>query len=122
MPRSRFAVGLRPIEARAIVQTAVGQGAFVFPDGDATLSIEMTGEEPVSPRTQLFFECDALDETVAALKTKGIEFTQEPTDMSYLWREARLREPDGHDVRLYQATENRLNPPWRMKDVAPPGG
>ena len=42
--------------------------------------------------------------------------------MSYLWREARLREPDGHDVRLYQATENRLNPPWRMKDVAPAVG
>ena len=36
--------------------------------------------------------------------------------MPYLWREARLRDPDGHDVRLYFAGENRLNPPWRMKE------
>jgi len=66
--------------------------------------------------TQLFFECDALDETAAALKARGLAFEQEPTDMFYLWREARLRDPDGHDVRLYYAGENRLNPPWRMTE------
>ena len=34
--------------------------------------------------------------------------------MSYLWREARLRDPDGHQIRLYDAGVNRLNPPWRI--------
>ena len=101
-----------------IVDAPPRYARFVLPDGDATLSIEVTGEGPAPSRAQLFFECDALDETVAALKAEGIEFTQDPTDMSYLWREARLREPDGHDVRLYRAGENRLNPPWRMKDAA----
>jgi len=28
--------------------------------------------------------------------------------------EARLRDPDGHQVRLYDAGVNRLNPPWRI--------
>ncbi len=66
---------------------------------------------------QLYFECEALDEVVAALKSKGVEFDQEPTDMSYLWREARLRDPDGYDVRLYYAGDNRLNPPWKIKEA-----
>ena len=58
---------------------------LVFPDGDETLSLEVTGEA-----------------------------AQPPTDMSYLWREARLRDPDGHQIRLYDAGVNRLNPPWRI--------
>lgn len=37
--------------------------------------------------------------------------------MHYLWREARLRDRDGHELRLYFAGENRLNPPWRLKEV-----
>ncbi len=91
---------------------------FVFPDGDATLSVEVMGDRPDRPadRVQLFFECEPLDETVAALKAKGLVFEQDPTDMFYLWREARLRDPDGHDVRLYSAGDNRLDPPWKLKE------
>jgi catechol 2,3-dioxygenase-like lactoylglutathione lyase family enzyme len=90
---------------------------FVLPDGDATLSVEVLGDRPDSPpdRVQIFLECEALDETVAELKRKGVVFEQDPTDMFYLWREARLRDPDGHDLRLYHAGENRLDPPWRLK-------
>ena len=43
-----------------------------------------------------------------------LAFEQAPTDMDYLWREARLRDPDGHQLRLYWAGDNRLNPPWRI--------
>lgn len=36
--------------------------------------------------------------------------------MFYLWREARLRDPDGHELRLYsEADDYRLNPPWKMR-------
>jgi catechol 2,3-dioxygenase-like lactoylglutathione lyase family enzyme len=90
---------------------------FVFPENEATLSIEVP-DAPSSPgadQAQLFFECDDLDERVATLEAAGLEFEQQPTDMSYLWREARLRDPDGHDIRLYKAGINRLNPPWRMR-------
>jgi catechol 2,3-dioxygenase-like lactoylglutathione lyase family enzyme len=103
-----------------IVDSPPRYARFVLPQGDATLSVEVMGDRPGRPadRAQLFFECDALDETVAALKRKGVVFEQEPTDMFYLWREARLRDPDGHELRLYFAGENRLNPPWRLKDPA----
>lgn len=89
---------------------------FRCPDSDATLSIEVTGAPPAPSRTQLYFECSDLDDTVAQLKAKGIVFVQEPTDMPYLWREARLTDPDGHDLRLYFADDNRLNPPWKVKE------
>ncbi len=76
----------------------------------------MTGEPP-SSRAQFFFECPDLDRTVDHLKAKGLVFEQDLTDMFYLWHEARLRDPDGHDIRLYFAGENRLNPPWKVKSV-----
>lgn len=90
---------------------------FVFPENEATLSIEVL-DAPSSPgadQAQLFFECDDLDERVATLEAAGLQFEEQPTDMPYLWREARLRDPDGHDIRLYKAGINRLNPPWRMR-------
>lgn len=88
---------------------------FRCPDGDETLSIEVTGEAPAAPRAQLFFECADLDGAVAELKAQGLQFDQEPTDMPYLWREARVRDPDGHEIRLYWAGDNRLNPPWEVR-------
>lgn len=89
---------------------------FRCPDGDETLSIEVTGEAPLPPRAQLFFECADLDNTVAALEARGVVFDRQPTDMSYLWREAWLKDPDGHDIRLYFAGDNRLDPPWKVKE------
>lgn len=88
---------------------------FRCPGGDATLSIEVTGEPVVPGRTQLYFECADLDARVAELKLRGIAFTQDPTDMFYLWREARLSDPDGHDLRFYHAGANRLDPPWKVR-------
>lgn len=102
-----------------IVDTPPRYARFRMPDGDATFSIEVTGTAPSPAGVELFFECDALDDTVAAVKTRGLRFEQEPTDMFYLWREARLRDPDGYDVRLYFAGKNRLDPPWKLNDGDP---
>ena len=55
-----------------------------------------------------------VDEHVAQLKRKGIKFDSEPTDQSWLWREARLKDVDGNQLILFYAGENRLNPPWRI--------
>ena len=60
------------------------------------------------------FETDRLDEVVAELVQKGVEFEQAPTDQPYLWREAILRDPDGHRIFIYHAGVNRLDPPWRL--------
>jgi hypothetical protein len=71
-------------------------------------------------QTVVYFECSSLDEQVAALQAKGIQFTQEPRDEKWLWREARLLDPAGNAICLYHAGENRLNPPWRVKTQATP--
>ena len=99
-----------------IVDAPPRYARFALPEGDATLSIEVMGDRPGAPpdRAQLFFECDDLDARVAALKRLGVVFDQEPTDTFYLWREAHLRDPDGHHLRLYRAGEYRLDPPWKL--------
>ncbi|MES2044113.1 MAG: bifunctional hydroxymethylpyrimidine kinase/phosphomethylpyrimidine kinase [Pseudomonadota bacterium] len=79
--------------------------------GGATLSIE-SGARPT-----LFFECEDLDAEVARLQDAGVTFDQLPTDQSWLWREARLTDPAGNAVCLYQADENRRFPPWRLTDA-----
>ena len=101
-----------------IVDSPPRYARFAFPEGDATLSIEVMGDGSARPpdHALLYFECEALDETVAALEAKGLVFEQRPTDMFYLWREARLRDPDGHELRLYHAGRNRLDPPWKLHD------
>jgi len=88
---------------------------FTLPSGDETLSLEVTGEAKTESRVQLYMECPNLDTICERLMAKGVEFEQMPTNMDYLWREARLRDPDGHQIRLYFAEDNRLNPPWRIK-------
>ena len=89
---------------------------FVCPDGEATFSVEVVpGPIPASSDV-IYFECDDVDADVARLRAVGIVFDTEPTDQSWLWREAYLRDPDGHVICLYHAGENRLNPPWRLRD------
>jgi len=100
-----------------IVDSPPRYARFRLPDGDATLSVEVTGELPAAAGVQIFLECDTLDETVAALEAAGVRFDQAPTDTFYLWREAHLRDPDGHTLRLYRAGDNRLHPPWELKDA-----
>ena len=63
-----------------------------------------------------YFECGDLDVTVAFLQQQGVKFEAEPKDESWGWREARLRDPAGNSVRLYQAGEMRRFPPWRLDD------
>lgn len=87
------------------------------PGNDATFSLEVTQDaRAMGPeQAQIFFECEDLDARCARLAGAGMAFIEAPTDRDYLWREAVLRDPDGHDIRLYWAGENRLNPPWRLR-------
>lgn len=87
--------------------------------GDATFSLHAVEEMTEPSKTIVYFECSSVDEDVAALKSKGFQFTQEPRDERWLWREARLVDPTGNVICLYRAGENRLNPPWRVKRDAP---
>ncbi|MGF1689370.1 VOC family protein [Photobacterium japonica] len=90
---------------------------FALPDGDATFSIYLDPDkQTLEPRGVVYFEHEQLDELVNALKEKGITFLQEPVDQPFLWREAIINDPSGNKIKLYWAGENRLNPPWRIKD------
>ena len=85
---------------------------FVCPGG-ATFSVHLA--ETVSPAgTLIYFECEDLDARHARLVEAGVTFESGPTDQRWLWREARLSDPDGNRLCLYWAGENRVNPPWRV--------
>ncbi len=86
------------------------------PDGESTLSIQEVGSVNSSLRDRivLYFECDELDRTVEDLKAKGLTFDEDPTDRPWLWRQAYLKDPNGNNICLFHAGENRKNPPWRV--------
>ena len=100
---------------RLIVDSLPRYARFECPDGDSTLSVHMTDGENAASNIVLYFECDAIDEKVKRLRACGLEFEQEPTDQSWLWREAYLKDPNGNRICLFYAGENRKNPPWRVK-------
>ena len=55
-----------------------------------------------------------VDDTVARLEADGVRFDTRPQDQAWLWREALLRDPDGHGWKIYHAGTNRIDPPWRV--------
>jgi catechol 2,3-dioxygenase-like lactoylglutathione lyase family enzyme len=84
---------------------------FRCPDGDSTFSVERGAPSPSG--ITVYFECDDLDQRVLELTERGVRFDLNPTDQPWLWREARLRDPDGNCLCLFRAGENRLAPPWK---------
>ena len=100
---------------KLIVKAMPHYARFECPTGGSTFSIHQRDSLPQGDGIYVYFECDNLDEHVALLKDKGIQFDLDPTDQSWLWREARLRDIDGNQIILFHAGENRLNPPWRIE-------
>ncbi len=99
---------------KLIVHSSDRYARFECPDGNSTFSIQQTDKLPSGDGIHIYFECEKLDEEVEELKKEGIKFDQEPTDQSWLWREAQLKDVDGNHIVLYYAGENRLNPPWKI--------
>lgn len=106
----------RTLGLSLIVEALPHYARLVCPDGGATFSLHLAEHLPSGDGVWVYFECPDLDATVTDLQQKGIAFDLPPTDQSWLWREAHLRDPDGNRIILYFAGENRLNPPWLLKD------
>jgi len=87
---------------------------FECPEGDSTFSLSLIESAPQTAAA-IYFENEQLDSLVASLQKHGFVFEQEPTDQSYLWREAVLRDPAGNKVILYWAGKARKHPPWRVE-------
>ncbi|MBL8548353.1 MAG: VOC family protein [Hyphomonadaceae bacterium] len=94
------------------IVAAAHYARFEAPEGDATFSIAL--DQGAVGGTVVYLECDDLDATVARLKSSGIAFISDPKDESWLWREARMRDPFGNEICLYHAGKNRRFPPWRI--------
>jgi hydroxymethylpyrimidine/phosphomethylpyrimidine kinase len=88
-----------------------GYARFEAANG-VTLSIHVGDGEPGGATTYL--ESGALDAWVAYLARRGVTFDQMPKDEEWGWREARLADPAGNPLCLYQAGEYRRYPPWRL--------
>ena len=99
---------------KLIVKSLPHYARFECPDGESTFSLHQRDDFQKGEGIYVYFECKNLDEKVADLKEKGIEFELEPTDQRWLWREARLKDLDGNQLILFYGGENRLNPPWRI--------
>jgi catechol 2,3-dioxygenase-like lactoylglutathione lyase family enzyme len=87
---------------------------FKSTEGDATFSVHKVDALQLPSPTVVYFETSTLDETVRALKAKGLSFSQDPRDEPWRWREARIADPSGNVICLYWAGDNRLSPPWRV--------
>lgn len=97
-----------------IVHTHDNYARFECPVGDSTFSVHRVEAVVPDSGTTVYFEVDDLNQEVSRLSQLGIQFEQLPVDQSWLWTEARLKDPDGNQIILYHAGENRKNPPWRI--------
>jgi len=100
----------RLLGLRQIVESAPRYARFESASG-ATLSIEAADE--VAGKPVIFFECGDLDAMVARLALAGVAVS-DLVLQDWGWREARLTDPAGNAICLYQAGENRRFPPWRL--------
>ncbi len=99
---------------KLIVESLPSYARFECLKGDATFSIHLVEKLPAGDGVYVYFETESLDQEVERLSAEGIKFDQLPKDQQWLWREARLKDPDGNQIILYFAGDNRKNPPWRV--------
>jgi catechol 2,3-dioxygenase-like lactoylglutathione lyase family enzyme len=80
------------------------------PGGDGTIALHQAdaGTSVSSDGVRLYFEVPGLDDFCRELQRKHFYITRLPTLMPWGWRHAYLNDPDGHEISLYWAGENRL--------------
>ncbi len=80
------------------------------PGGDGTLALHLADAATslASDGVRLYFEIRELEDFCRKLAAKGFYITQMPRMMPWGWRHAYLNDPDGHEISLYWAGENRM--------------
>lgn len=80
------------------------------PGGDGTIALHLA--EPGTPLAsdggRLYFEIREVDDFCRKLQVKGFYVTQMPRMMPWGWRHAYVNDPDGHEISLDWAGENRM--------------
>lgn len=83
--------------------TDVGGGWLIFDAPEADLGVHPTeGNEVASGTADISFYCDDITQTVAQLRAKGVEFTQDVEDHGYGFVTF-FKVPGNFKVQLYQA-------------------
>lgn len=95
-----------------IVRDEPRYARFAVDDG-STLSVEVTDKGEAGD-AEIFLACDDVDADAAAAIARGLVFDWPPTDQSYLWRTAGLRDPAGNRIVLFTPGVNQHFPPWRL--------
>jgi len=103
-----------PLVLKQIVDSPETGYARFETAGGVTFSVQIDPEEKIIATSAIYLECDDLDERVEKLARSGIAFEHGPRNQPWMWREARLRDPDGNIIFFYKAGESRRFPPWRM--------
>ena len=120
LPAADYAASVafyRLLGLRQIVDHPAGGYARFEAANGVTVSIEVDAgrnADAGADGSVLFLESGALDGWYAHLARKGVRFDHRPADQTWGWREARLRDPAGNRLCLYQAAEYRRFPPWRL--------
>lgn len=97
-----------------IVDSLPRYARFECTEGNSTFSLHLVKELPKGRGISIYFEVAHLEQTVTELINKGIKFDTLPKEQAWLWKEAYLKDPDGNQLILYTAGNNRENPPWRI--------
>jgi len=89
-------------EKLGLSATDVGDGWLIFDAPEADLGVHPTEEgEPPSGTADVSFYCDRIEETVAQLKQRGVEFTQGIEDHGY-GLVTYFKVPGGFAIQLYE--------------------
>jgi catechol 2,3-dioxygenase-like lactoylglutathione lyase family enzyme len=99
---------------RLIVKALPHYARFECIEGDSTFSLHKVDKPAEDAGVWIYFEVYELDKYVDELVNRGIVFDELPNDKRWLWREARLKDPDNNKLILYFAGDNRKNPPWKI--------
>lgn len=113
---NRSAAFYETLGLHRIVWSPPNYARYEAPNGSTTLSLHLV--EEVRGGVALYFESDDMDSDVARLKAAGLSFETDPKDQTWRWREAWLRDPDGHRICIYHAGPDRRFPPWRVDPQA----
>jgi predicted enzyme related to lactoylglutathione lyase len=89
-------------EKLGLPATDVGDGWLIFDAPEADLGVHPTeGEDAASGTATISFYCDDIEATVADLKAKGVEFTQDIEDHGY-GLVTYFNVPGAFKIQLYQ--------------------
>lgn len=96
-----------------IVHTHGDYARFLCPQGGSTFSLHRVDRVTAS-QTVVYFEVDDIQKTFEELKNSGFLIVEEIEEKPWLWTEFKLKDPSGNNIIIFNAGENRINPPWRI--------